>query len=1432
MKIKSKLLLSAFVLSGIFLVSARGPEAKKDPKKETEVRPSLAAGCSPAIRITYLEFNNVRTRIETGGLWWQDRANGRADYEVPKGSNSYALYAGGLWLAGTDVNGQLKAAVSKFGQGVDYWAGPLDTTGTAEIDDVTCSSWDRFFEISKAEVLEFVLWNQAKQEGTAAEDFPDYQVPQSIIEWPGNGDQSKEQAAKLAPYVDVDRDGRYDYLSGDYPFYDLGPGFNTFVDPTLLTEAGAVDCRAPRIDRSESSKRPLFGDKTYWWIFNDKGNLHTESNAPSIGMEIHGQAFAFATNDEVNDMTFYNFELINRSTFTLTDTYFASYVDPDLGNPQDDYVGCDVERGFGFCYNADDLDEDFQGQTGYGSTPAVIGIDFFEGPYQDADGIDNEVGIGPGEALNGLGYGDSIVDNERFGMRRFVYYNIGPGNNGDPQLAIHYYNYMRGIWQNGQRMRHGGDGFNSNDVEDIPTAFMFPGTSDPQHWGTTDENGVTQVPANTNWTESRPAPGGGTPNEKGDRRFLQSAGPFTLEPGNVNDITVGVVFAQAESGGNDASLAKSITADDRAQALFDNCFQVLNGPDAPELTIQELDQELIFYISNPEISNNYREEYEEEDPNIITPDNVLAEGITYDNKYRFQGYQVFQLKSSDVSVNQVGDISLARPVFQCDISDGVTTITNFEFDEGLQASRPSVKVVGENEGISHTFRVTQDQFAQGNSGLVNYKTYYYIAIAYAYNNYKPYAQDQAPDPDNVLAPAYDGQKIPYLSSRQAAGGGSIQAVPAIPHRVTAEERGTVVNSSYGDLIQITRLQGRGNGNNALELTDETVNRLMEEKTWEDSAVNPVRLDYKLGKGPINVKVVDPLNVVDGQFYFKLLDNGEKVVSRPQGVRDTFAIVSDTAKWMIWKEGTQDTIYSEYAINTRNEQLLFDPNWGLSVLVEQGELPGRRPNSGNGSLGATITYDDPSQPWFGGINDEDGLNPYNWIASGESYKGPDDATDLETDYNDRRFNTIFMDPKEDYEGLLGGIVAPYQLVHYHVGTKTQPVNRLGYNQNTQQYSSLNYLNSTLVVLTKDKSKWTRSPVFEMQEDPIKSANGDDKFDLRSAPSVDKNGVPFDTTGLNITADSPYDSLRKYASSNPEDANYTDPFGMGWFPGYAINIETGERLNIAFGEDSWLGGENGDDMMWNPTDKEFSGANGELVWGGKHPIYIFRKTLLDVETSKELSFVFQGTNYGDAMPVYDGAKAMMRMLRISLGTTALYPNVWDACSWVFMPMLNPGQELLATDVKINLNVTRPYNSKKTELDDESLENDGRPVYAFETKGVAVQKNRTDVLSDALDEINVVPNPYYAVSQYEATALENLVKITNLPAQCKIRIYNMSGTLIREFNKSDPANFLNWDLSNQVGIPISSGVYIIHVEVPGVGEKILKWFGVMRPVDLNNF
>jgi hypothetical protein len=48
----------------------------------------------------------------------------------------------------------------------------------------------------------------------------------------------------------------------------------------------------------------------------------------------------------------------------------------------------------------------------------------------------------------------------------------------------------------------------------------------------------------------------------------------------------------------------------------------------------------------------------------------------------------------------------------------------------------------------------------------------------------------------------------------------------------------------------------------------------------------------------------------------------------------------------------------------------------------------------------------------------------------------------------------------------------------------------------------------------------------------------------------------------------------------------------------------------------------------------------------------------------------------------------------------------------------------------------------------------------------------------------------------------------------------------------SYQDWDLKNDYGIPIASGVYIIHVDAPGIGEKVIKWFGAMRPIDLTNF
>jgi hypothetical protein len=455
-------------------------------------------------------------------------------------------------------------------------------------------------------------------------------------------------------------------------------------------------------------------------------------------------------------MTFYNYELINRGTQTLFDTYFGFFTDGALGNPTDDYVGCDVNRGLAYYYNGNNFDANFAGYKGYGNSPPAVGVDFFEGPFQDNDGIDNAFGIGLNEALNGIGFGDQIIDNERFGMRQFLYYsNTTNGANPsqtDPIVSSDYYNYLRGFWKDGTPFYYGGSGHVSDPDANVnvPCDFMFPGDTDPLGWGT---NGVPQAP----WTE---VSSGNVPN---DRRFVQSAGPFVLKPGAVNNITVGVVWARATTGVPIESVSVLQRADDKAQALFENCFKVLEGPHAPNLAIQELENELILTISNPVNSNNYREKYKEFDPFIV------ASNTNADKFYRFQGYQIFQVRDKSVSVSDLSNPVKARLVAQCDLKDSVARLINFEYDNDLQASYPVERVKGENKGISHSFKVTSDQFAVGSKQLVNFKRYYYLAVSYAYNNYKTYSPD---DPD-----AYDDVEIPDEVIQSCPTFGPVQLTP-------------------------------------------------------------------------------------------------------------------------------------------------------------------------------------------------------------------------------------------------------------------------------------------------------------------------------------------------------------------------------------------------------------------------------------------------------------------------------------------------------------------------------------------------------------------------------------------------------------------------------------------------------------------------------
>jgi hypothetical protein len=162
-----------------------------------------------------------------------------------------------------------------------------------------------------------------------------------------------------------------------------------------------------------------------------------------------------------------------------------------------------------------------------------------------------------------------------------------------------------------------------------------------------------------------------------------------------------------------------------------------------------------------------------------------------------------------------------------------------------------------------------------------------------------------------------------------------------------------------------------------------------------------------------------------------------------------------------------------------------------------------------------------------------------------------------------------------------------------------------------------------------------------------------------------------------------------------------------------------------------------------------------------------------------------------------------------------------------MLEQNQTLLSTDVTIKLRINKEYKNFVG-----SGENGGRPMYSWSMDEIATELGVSNALEEALDMINVVPNPYNAFSEYERNKIDNRVKITNLPERCTISIYTTNGKLVQRIEKDSPVTYQDWILTNHANIPVASGIYLIHVEVPGVGDRVLKAFIAMRMVDLQNF
>ena len=162
-----------------------------------------------------------------------------------------------------------------------------------------------------------------------------------------------------------------------YRVYRIAPGDDLRRTPDY--QNWPVELGAP----SDSLGRPFFlGDETLWCVFNDAVESRHDNPVGSslpLGLEVRATTWGYNRAGPLDQAMFVAYDIVNKGSNDLRDTYVALWFDDDLGGAGDDLVGCDTLLALGYTYNAGDSDYV------YHEHPPAFGCALIQGPVVSGD---------------------------------------------------------------------------------------------------------------------------------------------------------------------------------------------------------------------------------------------------------------------------------------------------------------------------------------------------------------------------------------------------------------------------------------------------------------------------------------------------------------------------------------------------------------------------------------------------------------------------------------------------------------------------------------------------------------------------------------------------------------------------------------------------------------------------------------------------------------------------------------------------------------------------------------------------------------------------------------------------------------------------------------------------------------------------------------
>lgn len=732
--------MKSTVFSVLLLVLSLGivAAADKDPDKKQSTSLSKGTALNPL-------YGNIN--IGTIGTWhradgWANHSPGGADGTTfPSGRVNVIYQDGIIWGGKMFTNAGLTTtppsqSIRVGGTGtysISTRAGNVTGQGATAVraNETNFRAWRirrDFIEVSDAVLATDAAGvNEKSVDRVTAAEVAEVraQYVKDWAEWP---------VQYGAPYVDRDGSGTWNPVAG---WENMGGD-----------ELAALGSDEPGIAGADPNSP---ADQVTWMVFNDLDTDQSKVNYGSLplGLEVQKTVWGYKRTDALGKAYFAKYKIINKGgvlvdatnkgAFWIDSMYVAQWSDPDLGDAGNDVSGTDTTLSLGFTYNGAGTDANF---AKFGLPHAAVGYDFLQGPIVP--------GVAGDTAIFDLKYRAGFVN---LPMTSFSYFAAG-GDFSDPPRGSAQYNGGTGQWW--QLLR--GFAPTATLVGDPDKNFPTPPGFNPKYIFPSDP----ESQQGTGWIDGGIGAYTGTDSEglkysptPGDRRIILASGPFLMAPGDTQEIVVGTLAAFGANRFSSVTALKGV--DQSVQSTYDLLFQVTRAPAAPNVTVAELDGQVILEWGS-DLDRVYRTENE----------------INQPGNYAFEGYNVYQFPTLS---SQISD---AQRLATYDLVNGILTVFDRQFVPEYGTETDIAIQFGKDVGVQHTYVFDADA-VNGIDRLYNGSPYYVGVTAYS------------------VTPITVG----YTKA--------LESSPAILTVRPQRAYGTTITSSFGDVVPYTKLSGSSDG---------------------------------------------------------------------------------------------------------------------------------------------------------------------------------------------------------------------------------------------------------------------------------------------------------------------------------------------------------------------------------------------------------------------------------------------------------------------------------------------------------------------------------------------------------------------------------------------------------------------------------------------